>query len=124
MKISAVSHVVSVKAEASKWTAREDFILQMLAGTQSYREIAPQLGRTPVAVMRRGTALKLRVSQTAAAELAAERLKEQQRKEELLLAEAESLAEFLPECDEPPVLPHVAGSEYFRLKKREYRAAK
>lgn len=122
MKLSSVSHVLSIKKEAGKWTAKEDFALRLLAGTMSYRQIAPQLGRTYYSVMRRGTALKLRVSQEAAAELAMSRLAEQQRKEALLLADEESLAEFLPECSEPPVLPHVAGSEYFRLKKREYRA--
>lgn len=122
MKLTKVSHVVSVKKEASRWSEKERFALRLMAGSMSYRQIAPRLGRTYYSVMRMGATLGLNLTNLGKVERARERALEEARKEALLTQDSESLAEFVPECLEEPLLPHVGGAEYFRLKKREGRA--
>lgn len=122
MKISNVSHFTSVKSEANRWSAQDDLILELLVGTHTYQQIALRLGRSAGSVQlrasRKGLAFRADEGESK------KRRKElaEERRNAALRASEEDLAEFLPECSEPPVLPHAGGTEYHRIYKQKQRS--
>ena len=123
MKIAKTSYAKSLKSEASRWTPTDLFVLELLAGTHSYEEIALRLGRTPSAVQRQASRKGLRVRASASGDRAARAAQEHLADIARLRAEEESLAEFVPDCDEPPTNPRAGSREYHRNYKRAQRAA-
>ena len=118
MKISKVSHVSSAQREASRWTAKDTFILQLMAGTSSYEEIALALGRSEEAVQRKASRMGLKIREKAASEAAAEKFDRRLAEAARLSTPAADLSEFLVECDEEPAEPRPGSRTYHRNYKQ------
>lgn len=115
MRLAKISYVTSARTEASKWTATEDTILFLMVGSgATYAQIALRLGRSEGAVQRRASRNGLSQRAEASAQGKTRKNLSEARRTALLAAEEASLAAYVPECDEDPVIPHTGGRTYHR----------
>ena len=122
MRIHKTSHVKTVKSEANRWTHKDVFTLQLLAGTHTYEEIAVVLGRSPNAVQVKASRMGLQVRSGALAEAASAKADQQLANTQRLKASEAELSEFLVECDENPADVRPGSRTYHKDYKRAQRA--
>lgn len=122
MKIHKISHVKTVTSEANRWSPKDVFTLQLLAGTHTYEEIAVALGRSPNAVQVKASRMGLRVRSGALAEVESVKADRKVEDKKRLLATEEDLSEFLVECDEEPANARPGSRTYHKEYKRHQRA--
>lgn len=113
------SHVVSLKQQAAKWSAGDDFVLMMLVGKVSYAQIALRLGRSATAVQRRASAKGYSARDGWRTDRKTREGQLQALREQMLAAGEDELSEYLvvPQ-EEEPLLPHSGSREYHREYKR------
>lgn len=121
MRIEKVSHAGPNRNR--QWTPTEDTVLFLMVGRYSYAQIALRLGRSAGSVQRRASrkGFLARKEHQDASESRMEYRKNFQNS--ILTAPEEDLMAYVPECDEPPVLPHAGNRVYQREYKRAQRAA-
>jgi hypothetical protein len=122
MKSAKTSHVLSLKKQASKWSAQDDFVLMMLVGKVSYAQIAMRLGRSASAVQRRASLKGYSAREGWRTDKKTRKAQLEALRNEMLLAGEEELSGYLevPQ-EEEPLLPHPGSREYNRLYKQRQR---
>lgn len=121
MRTRFLSHVVSLKSQrANRWQPEEDFVLMMLVGKVPYAQIALRLGRTKHAVEHRASKKGYSQRQEQAGDRETHKNRSEALREASLRLTEDDLAEFLPDCDDDPVLPHYGTRVYWREKQRKY----
>lgn len=111
-------HGLTFTRQANKWSPKDDFVLMMLVGKQSYKAISLALGRSEAAVNRRAARMgwSQREGWRTDRETRAKQI--EALRKQFLESEEEDLSEYLEISDEEPLLPHIGSAGYHRERRK------